>query len=246
MIGGGPRPLWLRPAAVAVAVAVHAALLVAYRPQEGAVVAGPITIEVVSDPTPEAAPTPESLPAPEAKAEPAAVEPEPPPPEPEPLPPEPTPEPPPEPPAPAPEPPPVTVERPKPKTPPPEPKRPKPEERPRRVASPVDSAAAEAARAEAEAAGRAAVASYAAEVSAELRRHRHYPAAAREAGITGVVVVAFVIGPGGRVATHSIVRSSGHPILDQAVHGMMSAVALPPPPGGIFRSTVPVRFDLTR
>ncbi len=60
------------------------------------------------------------------------------------------------------------------------------------------------------------------------------------------MVVAFVIGPGGSVATHTIVRSSGHAVRDRAVHAMMSAVHLPPPPGGVFRSTVPVRFDLVR
>lgn len=247
MISKGPRPPWLRPMAVAAVIALHAAVFAGHRPQDGLRLAGPVEIDLVSDPAPEAAPTPESLPAPEAKAEPELVPPEPLSPEPQPtVEPPPAPEPPPiaEPP---PEPqPPVTVERPPEKTPPPERRKPRREEKPRRPASTIDSARAEAARAEAVAAARAATASYAAEVSAELRRHRHYPAAAREAGITGVVVVAFVVGPGGRVATHSIVRSSGHPILDQAVHGMMSAISLPPPPGGMFRSTVPVRFDLTR
>lgn len=258
-----PRPPWLRPSAVVAAITLHAAALAGYRPQEGLRLAGPIEIALVSDPAPEAAPTPESLPAPEARAEPEPVEPEtqtppePVPPEPPPIEaPPPAPEPPPipvppsppvaEPPPPPEPPPPVEVESPAEKKKPPQRRKPPREDEPRRQVSTIDSTRSEAARAEAAAAARSAAASYAAEVSAELRRHRHYPAAAREAGITGVVVVAFVIGPGGRVATHSIVRSSGHPILDQAVRGMLRAFSLPPPPGGFFRSTVPVRFDLIR
>jgi protein TonB len=123
---------------------------------------------------------------------------------------------------------------------------PRRETSPPRAASRIDSERRDAARAQSAAARRAAFASYAGRVSAELRRHRHYPAAARAEGITGTVVVRFIIGAAGRVTTHAIVASSGHPILDRAVHRMMTAVSLPPPPGGVFRSTVPIRFDLTR
>lgn len=262
----GPRPPWLRPAALTLAVAVHAAVILPFAARVVAPVAdGPVEIEVVEDTAPQAAPTPDALPSPEARA--AEPEPEPPPPEapPEPPPPEPVPpplpEPAPEPPAPEPPPAPPPPEPPRPEPParierPPEKPSskpsPKPRPKPRRETSTpaatasIDAAAARAARADAAAAARAAEASYAGEVSAELRARRHYPASAREAGITGTVVVAFVIGPGGRVATHTIVRSSGHAELDGAVRAMMAAVSLRPPPSGVFRSTVPIRFDLVR
>ncbi|NLH82557.1 MAG: energy transducer TonB, partial [Phyllobacteriaceae bacterium] len=90
---------------------------------------------------------------------------------------------------------------------------------------------------------RAAAASYASLVAGEIRRRRYYPEEARRAGLAGTVVVAFTIGPGGGVAAHSIVRSSGHAALDAAVRGMMAGMRLPPPPGGVFRATVPVRFE---
>jgi protein TonB len=277
----------LRPIASIAALALHAAALASYRPQEGEAAVGPLEIELVVDPGPEARPTPDSLPAPEARAEPPPPEavPDPAPEVPtdppaeapapfaeadaaEPVSAEPAPEapatvtPPPEaPPAPE-EPPPEAVAVPLPPPPdprdavrlesPPEekPKTRRPEKRrekkPPRPAASVESSRSQAARAEAAAARRAAIASYAGRVSAELRRHRHYPSEARDAGLTGTVVVSFTIGSGGRVRAHSIVRSSGHSILDRAVHRMMGAMSLPPPPGGAFSSTVPVRFDLTR
>jgi len=42
----------------------------------------------------------------------------------------------------------------------------------------------------------------------------------------------------------SLTRSSGQSALDNAVHQMMAAVSLPPPPGGSFQPTVPIRFDI--
>lgn len=87
-------------------------------------------------------------------------------------------------------------------------------------------------------------AAYGALVAAELNRHKRYPEAARAQGAQGVVVVSFVIGPSGRVASHTIARSSGVAVLDSAVSQMMAAVHLPPPPGGSFRATAPVRFNL--
>lgn len=251
------RPRWLRPAAAIAVVGAHVAAIglgvgEAIRPGSGLV-----EIAVVSEPEPSPEPTPEILPVDASQAQ-AAAEPDPvtPPPEEEAPPPEPAEPPPPEPPPP--EPPPPELAPPPPEPPPPEPKpspesrrepaRPKPPRRetvrrPERVVASIDAAAQAAARAEAGAARRAAAASYASLVAGEIRRHRHYPAAAREANITGVVVVAFTIGPGGTVVSHTIVRSSGHGLLDGAVRGMMGAVHLPPPPGGSFRSSIPVRFE---
>jgi protein TonB len=87
-------------------------------------------------------------------------------------------------------------------------------------------------------------ASYAAVLAAELNRHRVYPAAARAAGVTGSVGVAFTVGPSGRVVSHSITRSSGDPSLDQATHAIMNAVQAPPPPGGRFSTSTTIQFSL--
>jgi TonB family protein len=92
--------------------------------------------------------------------------------------------------------------------------------------------------------GAAASADYRALVVAELNRRKFYPPAARQAGIEGVVMVAFTVGASGRVTQHSITRPSGHAALDSAVHQMMGQVGLPPPPGGTFRAMVPIRFNL--
>lgn len=91
--------------------------------------------------------------------------------------------------------------------------------------------------------GSMASANYRSIVAAELNRRKFYPAVARSSGIQGVVVVTFTIGADGRVVRHAIARSSGQPTLDEAVHQMMAAMSLPPPPGGMFGATVPIRFD---
>jgi protein TonB len=87
-------------------------------------------------------------------------------------------------------------------------------------------------------------ATYRSIVAAELNRRKFYPPAARASGVEGVVTVTFTVGASGHVTGHAITRSSGQPALDQAVHQMMAAISLPPPPGGVFRATVPIRFDL--
>lgn len=204
--------------------------------------------EPTSEPTPEdLAPTPEPAPVPEPASEPVV---------------DPAPEPPPTPlaePAPAPPPPAVepsepaprieTVERPPPKrrvAKKPSPK--KPVERPpvERTRSSAPSATARAAAEAASNARRAAAAAYASQVAAEFARHKHYPAAARAAGVEGTCVLTFTIGPSGALLSHAIVRSSGDVRLDAAVHAMAAASRFPPPPDGRFRSTVPVRFSIRR
>ena len=62
-------------------------------------------------------------------------------------------------------------------------------------------------------------ASYAGLLAAELRRHTFYPAAARAAGVSGSVGVVFTVGPSGRVISQSVTRSSGNAALDGAAHG---------------------------
>ncbi|QGM99994.1 TonB family protein (plasmid) [Methylocystis parvus] len=89
-------------------------------------------------------------------------------------------------------------------------------------------------------------AAYAALVSAEINRHKHYPPSARQSGSTGSVSVVFSIGPSGAITGHSITRSSGDSAIDAAVHQMMAASHPPPPPGGHFHGSVTISFGLAR
>jgi len=241
----------LRPVAVVFVVGAHVGPILY---GAGTVVepgSGMVEIMAVSEPDPSPEPTPDKLPDEADRPEVAAASPpptDPPPPDPElqqPEPPLPTPLPAP----PATAEPPTKVERPLDRR-PTEPKR--HERRPERQrttkAQIRDTSATEASnasvRAAQEEARRAAAASYGSLVLGELRRHRHFPAEARAEGIQGVALVAFTIGPSGSVVSHAIVRSSGHAVLDASIHGMMSAIRLPPPPGGVYRQTVPIRFEL--
>ncbi len=87
-------------------------------------------------------------------------------------------------------------------------------------------------------------ANYAGLVVAELNRHKFFPAAARAAGVTGSVGVAFSIGSSGRVVSQSVTRSSGNGSLDSAARAMMSAIQAPSPPGGHFSTSTTIRFNL--
>jgi protein TonB len=116
-------------------------------------------------------------------------------------------------------------------------------DRPRADSQPQTSANQNAASQGVEAAA-ASRASYGAIISAEIARHKIYPAEARAAGASGTIGVAFTVGAEGRIVTHTITRSSGNPVLDGAIDPMMAAVQAPPPPGGVFRGSVSVRFDL--
>lgn len=85
-------------------------------------------------------------------------------------------------------------------------------------------------------------ASYAGLLAAEIRRHTFYPAAARASGATGAVGVAFTVGPSGRIVSQSITSSSGNPTLDAAARTTLSAIRMPPPPGGRFSTSTNIRF----
>lgn len=85
---------------------------------------------------------------------------------------------------------------------------------------------------------------YAGLVVAELNRKKFFPAAARAAGVTGSVGVAFTIGPSGRVISQSITHSSGNGALDGAAHAILSSLHTPPPPGGRFSTATSIRFNL--
>jgi periplasmic protein TonB len=90
------------------------------------------------------------------------------------------------------------------------------------------------------ASGAISTAEYSSLVNAEIRRNSHYPEAASPA--TGTVVLSFTIGPSGRVTSNSIIQSSGHGLLDSAARQTLSALSLPPPPGGRFSRTVPLHY----
>jgi protein TonB len=89
-------------------------------------------------------------------------------------------------------------------------------------------------------------AAYAALVSAEINRHKHYPASARESGHGGAVGVVFSVGASGAIVSHSITRSSGNSAIDATVHEMMASSHPPPPPGGPFRGSVTISFNLAK
>jgi protein TonB len=86
----------------------------------------------------------------------------------------------------------------------------------------------------------AAAADYGRIVYAEIARRSHYPESASPA--TGTVVLSFTIGSSGRVTSSSIVQSSGNGLLDGAARQTMSALSLPPPPGGRYSNTVPIHL----
>lgn len=87
-------------------------------------------------------------------------------------------------------------------------------------------------------------ANFAGLVIAELHHHKFYPEAARAKGATGSVGVAFTIGPSGRVISQSVIRSSGVSALDSAAHAIMSALRTPPPPGGRFSTSTNINFHM--
>lgn len=245
-----PRPLWLRPVAVVFVVGAHVGPILLGASTVVEPGSGMVEIMAVSEPDPSPEPTPDRLPDEVDRPELAAASPppaEPAPSEPEmrePEPPLPTPVPAPS----APMAPPMKTVRPVVRQ-PTEPRR--HERRPERqrttkaqIRDTAEEASNAAARAAQEEARRAAAASYASLVLGELRRHRHFPAEARAQGIQGVAQVAFTVGPSGTVVSHAILRSSGHAVLDASIDGMMRAIHLPPPPGGLYRQTVPIRFEL--
>lgn len=90
---------------------------------------------------------------------------------------------------------------------------------------------------------------YSAQLAQALRARLRYPDAARAAGYTGVASVRFTIHRSGRVLSANLVRSSGHPDLDQAAVATVSpGTSLPAAPPALTQQTftisVPLRFGL--
>jgi protein TonB len=83
---------------------------------------------------------------------------------------------------------------------------------------------------------------YAALVSAEINRHKHYPASV--SGVTGTVGVVFTVGASGAIVSHTITHSSGNAAFDATVHQMMAASHPPAPPDGSFHGSVNIKFNL--
>lgn len=81
---------------------------------------------------------------------------------------------------------------------------------------------------------------------AHLERRKKYPPAARKRREEGTVLVRFAIDGSGNVLSAGLVRSSGHPELDDAVLALVRrASPVPaPPPGAPHEITAPVRFSI--
>jgi TonB family protein len=61
-------------------------------------------------------------------------------------------------------------------------------------------------------------------------------------GASGVVGVAFTIGPSGAVTSFAITRSSGNKDLDAAARAVVQSAHFPPPPGGSARIATSFNF----
>jgi len=84
------------------------------------------------------------------------------------------------------------------------------------------------------------------QLMAHLERRKRYPSAARARGEEGTVEVRFSIDDRGNVLSAKVVRSSGHPALDEAVLALMRrASPVPAPPPDVSRTiSAPVKFAI--
>ncbi|MDR2397415.1 MAG: energy transducer TonB [Spirochaetaceae bacterium] len=71
-----------------------------------------------------------------------------------------------------------------------------------------------------------------------------YPAKARREGIQGTTQVAFTIHEDGRVSAVQVLKTSGHPVLDQAAVETIYAAAPFPRPPAPARIAIPIAFKL--
>lgn len=137
----------------------------------------------------------------------------------------------------------------------PKPKEPKPKEpRPAAQSTRAERAQVKAPPAEVAAAapsassggGAVSPAKWQSRLMAHLERLKRYPSGARSRREEGVAHVRFSIDERGNVQTVRLVRSSGHPDLDEAVVALLRrASPVPPPPPGAPRDiTAPVVFDI--
>ncbi|MEM6961880.1 MAG: energy transducer TonB [Myxococcota bacterium] len=81
------------------------------------------------------------------------------------------------------------------------------------------------------------------------RAGRSYPRSARRAGLQGTVIVAIDVVPSGAIRGVTVLRSSTHPILDEAAVAAVRAVGSLPPPPAIFNRrgrplTMPIAYRI--
>jgi protein TonB len=93
------------------------------------------------------------------------------------------------------------------------------------------------------------LATYLAQVRAAIERHKHYPSAALRTGMTGRVVLRFVILADGRVTDPSVAESDGHAAFSRAaLESLRRAGTMPPFPETIRQERlvvqVPIAFTL--
>ncbi|MGH6800095.1 MAG: TonB family protein, partial [Methylocella sp.] len=70
-------------------------------------------------------------------------------------------------------------------------------------------------------------------VGGMLEQVKHYPETARQRGAKGIAIIGFVLEESGRVASVSLLRSSGEADLDaESVALVNRAAPFPPPPPG--------------
>ncbi len=75
--------------------------------------------------------------------------------------------------------------------------------------------------------------SYSFIVGGRLERVKHYPETARQRGAKGIAIIGFVLDKSGRIASVSLLRSSGDADLDaESVALVNRAAPFPPPPPG--------------
>lgn len=80
-------------------------------------------------------------------------------------------------------------------------------------------------------------------VQARLAARRGAIGASAGSGARGRVIIAFSIGASGRVTSASVSKSSGNSRLDAAARSVVAATSFPPPPGGSFRSGIPIAIN---
>jgi protein TonB len=90
---------------------------------------------------------------------------------------------------------------------------------------------------------------YVASLTAALRKRLRYPDVARSHGIDGMATLRFTMDRSGRIMISTVVRSAGHPALDQAAIAAASPGSfLPAAPAALpqqqFTISVPLRFNL--
>jgi colicin import membrane protein len=87
--------------------------------------------------------------------------------------------------------------------------------------------------------------SYSFVVGGMLERVKHYPETARQRGAKGIAIIGFVLDESGRIASVSLLRSSGDADLDaESVAVVNRAAPFPPPPGAQDSFAIEVAFGM--